>query len=84
MKQFIESLNNLERLKSSNFTQFKESLNYCERFLEFMIDLMTQITTRRFFFALFDDFHFILKTSQSEFLKSNDDKSKSYVLFIFI
>ncbi|KAM9954404.1 hypothetical protein ACTFIW_003945 [Dictyostelium discoideum] len=76
MKQFIESLNNLERLKSSNFTQFKESLNYCERFLEFMIDLMTQITTRRFFFALFDDFHFILKTSQSEFLKSNDDKSK--------
>ncbi|EGC40086.1 hypothetical protein DICPUDRAFT_147081 [Dictyostelium purpureum] len=76
MVQFINTLDSLQILKESNSDEFKNSLNYCERFLELMIDLMTQITTRRFFYSLLDDFHLILKVSQSVFITKNPKDSK--------
>lgn len=34
-------------------------LNYCERFLELLIDLETSLPTRRFFHVVLDDVHLI-------------------------
>lgn len=36
-----------------------DHLNYCERFLEMLIDLETSLPTRRFFHAVLDDVHLI-------------------------
>ncbi|KAF2076270.1 hypothetical protein CYY_002448 [Polysphondylium violaceum] len=57
MKQFINILTD----SITNNNQEQNIINYCERFMELMIDLMTQITTRRFFFALQDDFHLLIR-----------------------
>lgn len=36
-----------------------DHLNYCERFLEMLIDLETSLPTRRFFHVVLDDVHLI-------------------------
>eukprot|EP01132_Coremiostelium_polycephalum_P002420 gene2420-2988_t len=45
---------------------------------EFLIDLLTQITTRRFLFALLDDYHLVVKVSQSKFSSQNNNDSKTF------
>lgn len=37
-----------------------ESITFCERFLELMIDLMSQLITRRFLHLLLEDMHFVI------------------------
>ncbi|KYQ92453.1 intron-binding protein aquarius like protein [Tieghemostelium lacteum] len=66
-----------EQLNSS--VKVSEDLNLLlkslERFLEFIIDLVTLITTRRFFFALLDDYQLIIKLYSSKFYQSLKVKS---------
>ena len=38
----------------------RASLLYVERFIELLIDLLSQLPTRRFFHALVEDIHFIV------------------------
>jgi len=47
----------------------EEKVQYAERFLEFMIDLMAQLPTRRFFHLLLDDSHLIPHCRLSAFIK---------------
>lgn len=46
--------------KGSDFqsAEIKASIHYCERFLEFMVDLLSQLPTRRFFLAVVKDTQF--------------------------
>ncbi|XP_050542377.1 RNA helicase aquarius [Daktulosphaira vitifoliae] len=44
---------------SSNDEICMDRLNYCERFLEMLIDLETSLPTRRFFHVVLDDIHLI-------------------------
>ena len=43
--------------RCSNNYNHRESIHYCERFMEFLIDLEALLPTRRFFNALLDDLH---------------------------
>lgn len=47
----------------------RSSIHYCERFLELVIDLLSQLPTRRFFHLLLDDSHFLLRCQQSSLAK---------------
>jgi intron-binding protein aquarius len=52
----------------------RQAVNYCERFLELVIDLLAQLPTRRFFHALILDRHFVVRCQISElFRASNND-----------
>lgn len=44
----------------------KEVATYCQRFLEFMIDIESQLPLRRFFHVLLDHCHFIVRCQLSE------------------
>jgi len=50
-------------------------VQYAERFLEFMIDLMAQLPTRRFFHLLLDDSHLIPHCRLSAFIKKPEARS---------
>eukprot|EP01041_Mallomonas_annulata_P008643 gene8643-17828_t len=41
---------------------------YVERFTEFIIDLLSQLPTRRFFFTLFDDMHVLVRCRRSHLI----------------
>ncbi|KAI8894947.1 hypothetical protein BC833DRAFT_529987 [Globomyces pollinis-pini] len=54
-----------------------DSLAYCERFLEFLIDLLAQLQTRRFFNILFQD-HLVIPTcSNSQLVQLLNQQMKS-------
>lgn len=53
-----------------------QSISYCERFLEFMLDLISQLPTRRFFHALLSDTHLTLKCQLSQ-LSTSDELANS-------
>ncbi|EFA84916.1 intron-binding protein [Heterostelium album PN500] len=75
MKDFI--VNRLEKITVNNKVGVvahgsadDELIRYCELFVEFMIDLVNQITTRRFAYALLDDFHLLVRIKESAFSRS--------------
>lgn len=47
-------------------------VNYAERFIELLTDIIVQLPTRRFFNIILDDIHFIMKCSLSKFSKSSN------------
>lgn len=51
-----------------------ESVHYCERFLELMIDLEAQLPTRRFFNAVIDNTHFLVVSKLSNLIKRPEGK----------
>uniref|UniRef100_A0A0L8GB52 RNA helicase aquarius n=1 Tax=Octopus bimaculoides TaxID=37653 RepID=A0A0L8GB52_OCTBM len=52
----------------------RDSIHYCERFLELMIDLEAQLPTRRFFNALIDNTHFLVVSKLSNLIKKPEGK----------
>jgi intron-binding protein aquarius len=48
-------------------------VNYCERFLEFVIDLEAQLPTRRFINTLLDDHMFVVKCSLSSLVRRDPE-----------
>lgn len=58
---FFKCLNQIPRLDVKPKLNAKEMelVHYCERFLEFLIDIESLLPTRRFFNALLDDLHVI-------------------------
>eukprot|EP01133_Synstelium_polycarpum_P013350 gene13350-15703_t len=68
MKAFITTINELPI--DSEIASHIDEVRYCERFLDLMIDLVSQITTRRFFFAVLDDLHLLVHVRESAFVKS--------------
>lgn len=51
-----------------------EVVRYCERFLEFVIDLEALLPTRRFFNTVLDDCHLLVRCYLSNLLKRDEGK----------
>ena len=56
LTDFANRLTTLEAADPSS-SDFKLGVRYCERFLEFIVDLLAQLPTRRFFHAVVADRH---------------------------
>lgn len=56
-----------------------EVVRYCERFLEFVIDLEALLPTRRFFNTVLDDSHLVVRCSISPLIKRQEGKLFSQV-----
>ena len=50
-----------------------DKLRYCERFIELLIDLQSQLLTRRFFNTVLDDSHAIVRSRLSALSHRQDD-----------
>jgi len=48
-------------------------MRYCERFVELLIDLQSQLLTRRFFNTVLDDSHAIVQSRLSALSSQHDD-----------
>lgn len=64
-----------------------EAVRYCERFLEFLIDLEALLPTRRFFNTVLDDCHLVVRCSVAPLVKLEEGKlfaqvSGSYRFFL--
>lgn len=53
----------------------KEQLLFCERFVEFMIDLMSQAPTRRYTHAFLEDRAVLIKCRMSELFNSEQGRA---------
>lgn len=53
-----------------------ETVRYCERFLEFLIDLEALLPTRRFFNTVLDDCHLVVRCSLAPL--NNRDEGKLF------
>jgi intron-binding protein aquarius len=56
-----------------------EIVRYCERFLEFVIDLEALLPTRRFFNTVLDDSHLVVRCSISPLMRRSEGKLFSQV-----
>ena len=46
----------------------EDQIQYCERFMEFLLDLLSQLPTRRFFHAIFQESHALIRIQFSQIL----------------
>lgn len=51
----------------------EEKVRYCERFVELLIDLESQLLTRRFFNTVVDDAHVLVRSRLSALSQHQDD-----------
>lgn len=77
-KTFIPSLLDdyfkvLETLTPGNCPA--SAVQYCCRFLEFVLDLISQISTRRIVHLLLEDSHFVVRSSRSAFASMETEAS---------
>ena len=59
----------------------EEKVLYCERFVEFLIDVEAQLPTRRFFNALMDDSHIVTISQLSNLAKRDEGQLFTEVSF---
>lgn len=57
----------------------KETVQYCERFLEFITDLEALLPTRRFFNTVMDDSHLVVRCAMSNLIQREEGKLFSQV-----
>ena len=63
----------------------EETVRYCERFVEFLIDLEALLPTRRFFNTVLDDCHLVVRAQMAPLAQREEGKLFSQVSFhIFI
>lgn len=74
----IKFLNILESIPDTGSIN-NEIVRYCERFLEFVIDLEALLPTRRFFNTVLDDSHLVVRCSISPLMKRPEGKLFSQV-----
>merc|ERR1719261_300015 len=60
----------------------KDQRQYCERFLELLIDLVNQLPTRRFFCPLLTDKHFVVRCRMTAFAQREDARLFNQLLEI--
>ncbi|XP_072032730.1 RNA helicase aquarius-like [Amphiura filiformis] len=70
LKRFYKVLNGV----SEKGSVAKSQVQYCERFVELMIDLEAQLPTRRFFNAVMDDAHVVVQCRLSNLAKRDEGK----------
>lgn len=74
----IKFLNILETIPEAGQINI-EIVRYCERFLEFVIDLEALLPTRRFFNTVLDDSHLVVRCSIAPLMKRQEGKLFSQV-----
>lgn len=74
----IKFLNILESINEEGPIN-NEIVRYCERFLEFVIDLEALLPTRRFFNTVLDDSHLVVRCFISPLMKRPEGKLFSQV-----
>ncbi|KAG5672698.1 hypothetical protein PVAND_002807 [Polypedilum vanderplanki] len=77
IKKFLNIVEKLPENGSIN----TDVVYYCERFLEFMIDLEALLPTRRFFNTVLDDSHLIVRCQISPLIGRSEGKLFSQVSF---
>jgi hypothetical protein len=60
------------------------NLKFCEKVLEFFIDLLSQAITRRYFFYVLQNHHFVVFCKLTPIIKSQKGISKREFQFIFL
>lgn len=70
-KLMLSFLDDLEKLPTEGPIE-SDVIHYCERFLEFMIDLEASLPTRRFFNVLLDDCQLVLRCTVSALTKREE------------
>ena len=60
------------------------NLKFCEKVLEFFIDLLSQAITRRYFFYVLQNNHFVVFCKLTPIIKSQKGISKREFQFIFL
>jgi len=63
LQEFFEILDNLKAEPTEALPS--DRVHYCERFAELMVDLLSQLPTRRFFRPLFEDVRFVTRCKMS-------------------
>jgi hypothetical protein len=74
----IKFLRILESI-SADGSVMKETVQYCERFLEFLTDLEALLPTRRFFNTVLDDSHLVVRCAMSNLIQREEGKLFSQV-----
>lgn len=74
----IKFLNILESVPSEG-TVLPELIRYCERFIEFLIDIEALLPTRRFFNTVLDDSHLVVRAYLSPLANREEGKLFSQV-----
>lgn len=69
----IKFMNILETIPEEGHVP-DETIRYCERFIEFLIDLEALLPTRRFFNTVLDDCHLLVRCHLSPLLKREEGK----------
>ena len=54
----------------------EDKVRYCERFIELLIDLESQLLTRRFFNTVVDDAHVLVRSRLSALSRQHDDDAE--------
>ncbi|XP_055625875.1 RNA helicase aquarius [Toxorhynchites rutilus septentrionalis] len=67
----IKFMNILESIPAEGVV-CEETVRYCERFLEFLIDLEALLPTRRFFNTVMDDCHVVVRCSMAPLLQRDE------------
>lgn len=75
----IKFLNILESITEDGPLQI-EVVRYCERFLEFVIDLEALLPTRRFFNTVLDDSHLVVRCAIAPLMRREEGKLFSQLL----
>lgn len=70
-KLMIKFINILESIPAEGFVHF-ETIRYCERFLELLIDLEALLPTRRFFNTVLDDCHLVVRCAMAPLIRRNE------------
>lgn len=74
--EVLKSIKNDDKIKTK---ETKRKIFFCERFLEFMIDLLSQLPTRRFFLAILTDVHFAVTCDLSELNQLSQEKQPGHL-----
>lgn len=72
IKDFYSVLSGISIKDDLSSSLNKSKVRYCEKFLEWVIDLLTQLPTRRYFKPLLQDMHFVVKCRRSSLNHSED------------
>ncbi|XP_054156654.1 RNA helicase aquarius-like [Oppia nitens] len=82
IKQFFGYLSLIPAAADNEIAKLDKRLydcvHYCERFLELMIDLESILQTRRFFNAIFDDQHVVIRARMSNLAQRTGRESKLF------
>lgn len=78
LQYFLSVVESSTILDSNSSDDLTSNIYFLERFCEFLIDLLSQLPTRRFLNTLLDDMHVVVRCKTSALYVSSEDKGKLF------